>query len=194
MQDFFNPTSIAIVGASENTSKLGNVILKNLIRGGFKGKIYPVNPNSTEIYGLEVYKKVSDIKGKVDIVCVVIPSQHVLNLVKDCAKKKIKGLVIISAGFSETGMEGKLLEHKVKIVAQKHKIRILGPNCLGFINKQNSINLSFAADKPLKGNVGFFSQSGAFCTAMLDMSIPKNLGFSHFVSIGNKHLLYLTLF
>ncbi len=186
MKNFFNPSSIAIVGASENTSKLGNVVLKNLIRGGFKGKIYPVNPTATEIYGTKVYKKVSDIKDNVDIVCVVIPSQHVLALVKDCAKKKVRGLVIISAGFSETGMEGKLLEHKVKIIAQKHNIRILGPNCLGFINKHNDINLSFAADKPLKGNVGFFSQSGAFCTAMLDMSIPKNLGFSHFISIGNK--------
>lgn len=186
MKEFFKPQSIAVVGASENTGKLGNVILKNLIRSNYKGKIYPVNPKATEIYGIKVYKKVSAIKGKIDIVCVVIPSKHVLELVKDCTKKKVKGLVIISAGFSETGMEGKLLEHKIKIIAEKHKIRILGPNCLGFINKLDNINLSFAADRPLKGNVGFFSQSGAFCTAMLDMSIPKNLGFSHFISIGNK--------
>lgn len=186
MEKFFNPTSIAVVGASENTNKLGNVVLRNILRGGFKGKVYPVNPKSREILGLEVYKKVSLIKAKVDIVCIVVPSEHVLEIVKDCTKKKVKGLVIISAGFSEIGPEGKLLEQKIQIIAKKHNIRILGPNCLGFINKQDSLNLSFAADKPFKGNVGFFSQSGAFCTAMLDMSIPKNLGFSHFVSIGNK--------
>ena len=186
MEKIFNPSSIAIVGASEKTDKLGSVILKNVIRSGFSGKIYPINPNSTEILGLKTYKKVSDIKGKVDVVCIVVPSRYVLDVVKDCTKKKIEGLVVISAGFSEIGPEGKLLEQKVQIIANKHNIRVLGPNCLGFINKHNSLNLSFAADKPLKGNIGFFSQSGAFCTAMLDMSIPKNLGFSHFVSIGNK--------
>ena len=186
MEKFFNPSSVAIVGASANSDKLGHVILKNVIRGGFQGKIYPVNPKADEILGLKVYKKVSDIKSKVDIVCIVVPSNQVLDVVKDCTKKKIQGLVIISAGFSEIGPEGKLLEQKVQIIANKHNIRVLGPNCLGFINKHSNLNLSFAADSPVKGNIGFFSQSGAFCTAMLDMSIPKNLGFSHFVSVGNK--------
>ncbi len=186
MEKFLNPTSIAVVGASEKTEKLGSVILKNILHSGFTGKIYPVNPNSPEILGLKTYKKVSDIKSKVDVVCIAVPAKHVLDIVKDCTKKKIKGLVIISAGFSEIGAEGKLLEQKVQIIANKNNIRVLGPNCLGFINKHNNLNLSFAADKPLKGNIAFFSQSGAFCTAMLDMSIPKNLGFSHFVSIGNK--------
>jgi len=186
MEKFFNPKSIAVVGASEKTDKLGTVILKNVIQSGFGGKIYPINPKSREILGFKAYKKVSDIKAKVDVVCIVIPSENVLEVVKDCTKKKIQGLVIISAGFSEIGPEGKLLEQKIQIITKKHNIRILGPNCLGFINKHNSLNLSFASDKPLKGNVAFFSQSGAFCTAMLDMSIPKNLGFSHFVSIGNK--------
>jgi len=189
MEKFFNPTSVAVVGASEKAEKLGGVILKNIIRSSYQGKIYPVNPNSTEIFGLKTYKKVSEINSTVDVVCIVVPSKYVLDVVKDCTKKKIQGLVIISAGFSEIGPEGKLLEQKVQIIANKHNIRVLGPNCLGFINKHNNLNLSFAADKPLKGNIGFFSQSGAFCTAMLDMSIPKNLGFSHFVSIGNKSFL-----
>ncbi len=186
MKDILNPKSIAIVGASQDSKKLGSVILKNVLTSGFKGKIYPVNPKRKEIRGLKVFKKVSDIKEKVDVVCIVVPAKHVLDVVKDCTKKNIKGLVIISAGFGEIGMEGRLLEHKIKVVAQKNNMRILGPNCLGFINKHHNLNLSFAADKPLKGNVGFMSQSGAFCTAMLDMSIPKNLGFSHFISIGNK--------
>lgn len=186
MEKFFNPSSIAIVGASEKTDKLGNVIQRNLIDSGYKGKIYPVNPKSKEILGFKAYTKVSKIKGKVDVVCIAIPSSKILEVVKDCVKKNIKGMVIISAGFSEVGAEGKLLEHKVQIIAKKHRIRILGPNCLGFINKHSKTNLSFAADKPIKGNIAFFSQSGAFCTAMLDMSIPKNLGFSHFISVGNK--------
>ncbi len=186
MQKILNPQSIAVVGASEDTKKLGSVILRNVLNSGFKGKVYPVNPKSKEIKGLKVFKQVSDIKERVDVVCIVVPAKHVLDVVKDCSKKRVKGLVIISAGFGEIGEEGRLLEYKIKVVAEKNNIRILGPNCLGFINKHHNLNLSFAADKPLKGNVGFMSQSGAFCTAMLDMSIPKNLGFSHFVSIGNK--------
>lgn len=186
MQKILNPKSIAIVGASEDSKKLGSVILRNVLLSGFKGKVYPINPKSKEIRGLKVYKKVSDIKESVDVVCIVIPAKYVLDVVKDCSKKRVKGLVIISAGFGEIGEEGRLLEYKIKVLAEKNNMRILGPNCLGFINKHQNLNLSFAADKPLKGNVGFMSQSGAFCTAMLDMSIPKNLGFSHFVSIGNK--------
>lgn len=186
MTDFFKPKSIAVVGASQDSKKLGNVILKNILNGRFEGKVFPVNPKSSEILGLKVHKKVSDIKEKVDIVCIVVPSEFVLDVVKDCTKKNIKGIVVISAGFGEVNEEGRLLEHKIKVVAKKHRIRILGPNCLGFINKHENLNLSFAADKPLKGDIAFFSQSGAFCTAMLDMSIPKNLGFSHFISVGNK--------
>jgi acetate---CoA ligase (ADP-forming) len=186
MKDFFYPKSIAIVGTSENPEKLGTMILNNLLKGGFEGEVYPINKKSKEISGLKVHKKVSDIPKKVDLVCIVVPALHVLNVVRDCAKKKVKGIVIISAGFKETGKEGKILEGKITAIAKKYKIRILGPNCLGFINNFNKTNLSFAANKPLKGNIAFFSQSGAFCTAILDMSIPKNLGFSYFVSIGNK--------
>ncbi len=186
MEEFFNPTSIAIVGASENPEKLGNVILKNILKGNYTGKIYPVNSSSENIEGLKTYKKVSDIKQKVDLVCIVIPAKYVLDVVKDCVKKKVKGIVIISAGFGEVGAEGKMMEQKIEIIARKNNIRVLGPNCLGFINNMSDINVSFAADRPVKGNIAFFSQSGAFCTAMLDMSVPKNLGFSHFVSIGNK--------
>lgn len=180
------PQSVAIIGASENPTKLGSIILNNLIRGGFKGKIYPVNPNYPTISGMKAYKKVSDINGSVEVVCIVIPAEYVLDAVKDCAKKKVKGLVIISAGFREIGPEGDLLEKQIKIIAYKNKMRILGPNCLGYISRLNNTNVSFAAANPLKGNIAFMSQSGAFCTALLDMSIPKNLGFSHFISLGNK--------
>ncbi len=186
MKDFFYPKSIAIIGASENPEKLGSMILNNVLNGGFEGEVYPINRKSKEIAGLKVYKKVSEIPGKVDLACFVIPASQVLNTMRDCVKKKVKGVVIISAGFKETGKEGKILEGKVLAIAKKHKIRLLGPNCLGFINNFNKTNLSFAANKPLKGDIAFFSQSGAFCTAILDMSIPQNLGFSYFVSVGNK--------
>ncbi len=186
MQKILNPKSIAIVGASTDPTKLGSLILNNVIRGGFQGKIYPVNPNTKTIAGLTTYKNVSDIPQKVDVACIVVPAKHVTSVMKDCAKKKVKGVVIISAGFGEVGEEGKKLEDKIINIANKNNIRILGPNCLGFINNTNKTNLSFASMKPLKGDIAFMSQSGAFCTAMLDMSIPKNLGFSYFVSIGNK--------
>jgi len=182
----FNPKSVAVVGVSSDPSKLGSVVFTNMISAGYQGKLYPVNPKYNEIFNNKCYAKVSDIPEDVDVVCIVVPPQFVKDVLEDSGNKGVKGAVIITAGFGETGDEGKKLENEILETAKKHNIRILGPNCLGSINTLNKINLSFAATNAIEGNIAFLSQSGAFCTAMLDMSLESNLGFSHLVSIGNK--------
>jgi len=182
----FNPKSIAIVGVSEDPAKLGSVILSNLTEAKYRGEIYPVNPKYKELFGFKTYAKVSDIKEDVDCVVIVIPAGLVPEVLEDCGKKKVKAAIVISAGFKEVGPVGEELEKRLSDIARKYNIRIMGPNCLGQIVPKYKVNLSFAASHPLEGDVAFLSQSGAFCTAILDMSLDKNLGFSHFVSFGNK--------
>lgn len=182
----FNPKSIAIVGVSEDPAKLGSVILSNLTEAKYKGEIYPVNPKYKELFGFKTYGKVSDIKDDVDCAVIVIPAGLVPEILEDCGKKKVKSVIVISAGFKEVGPVGEELEKRLADIARKYNIRIMGPNCLGQIVPKYKVNLSFAASHPLEGDVAFLSQSGAFCTAILDMSLDKNLGFSHFVSFGNK--------
>ncbi len=182
----FNPNSIAIVGVSQDPTKLGSVLLSNLVEAGFKGKIYPVNPKYENLFGYKTYAKVSDIPEELDLVCIVIPPQFVKDALIDAGEKKVKGVVIITAGFKEIGAEGQQMEKELKEIAAKYNIRVLGPNCLGAIIPKSGINISFAASQPFQGDIAFFSQSGAFCTAILDMSLEKNVGFSHLVSYGNK--------
>jgi acetyltransferase len=186
LEFLFNPKSIAIVGVSEDPTKLGSVLLSNLVDAKYEGKIYPVNPKHTQLYGFKTYSSVSQIPEVVDLVCIVVPAQFVKDILEDSGKKGVQGAVIISAGFSELGNEGAKIEEELYQISQKYNIRILGPNCLGAIVPSNNINVSFAASRPADGNIAFFSQSGAFCTAMLDMSLEKNVGFSHFISFGNK--------
>lgn len=181
-----SPRSIAIVGASTDTEKIGSVILKNLIKDGYNGRIYPINPKYEEIQGRQSYPDILSVKELIDTVCIAIPYQYVENIVDQCITKHVKTVVIITAGFKETGPEGKAMEERI---AQKLKIadiRLLGPNCLGYINNEAKINLSFARENPGEGNIAFISQSGAFCTAILDMACEKHLGFSHIISLGNK--------
>ncbi len=182
----FKPNSVAVVGVSNDPTKLGSVILSNIIDAGFKGKLYPVNPKYDELFGYKTYKKISDIPGKVDLICVAIPAPFVADTLRDAGKKKVKAAIIITAGFREIGGDGVKMEQEIKEVAKKAGIRLMGPNCLGMINPSANINASFAASYPQDGNIAFLSQSGAFCTAVLDMSLEKQVGFSHFVSLGNK--------
>lgn len=182
----FKPKSVAIVGVSEDPVKLGSVLLSNLIKAGYDGKIYPVNPKYQKLMDLKVYPSISDIPEDIDLVCIVVPPQFVISLIEESGKKNVKGVVIITAGFKEIGKEGIEMEKEIINAAKKNNIRILGPNCLGAIIPKSKVNVSFAASKPKDGNIAFLSQSGAFCTAILDMSLEKNLGFSHFISYGNK--------
>ncbi len=182
----FNPRSIAVIGASATKGKLGNDVLRNLIESGFKGRIYPVNPRGGEILGLKVYRSVSDIPNHVDMGVIVIPANHVLTSVEECGNKGVKALVIITAGFKEIGHEGQEIEKKLVELAEKYEMVLQGPNCLGIINTNVPYNASFSAGTPRKGKIAFASQSGALMTGILDWSLMEKIGFSKFVSLGNK--------
>ena len=186
LDKFFEPRSVAVIGASREAGKIGNDVLRNLIQYGYKGKLYPINPKSDEIMELPCYKSVKDVPGEVDLAVICIPAKFALEAVRDCAAKKVPAVVIITAGFKEMGREGAELERQVVEVAASSGMRIVGPNCLGVINTATSLNASFAAGMPERGDIAFLSQSGAFGTAVLDWAIGEKIGFSKFVSVGNK--------
>ena len=182
----FNPKSIALVGASRDADSLGHDILENVKKLGFKGKIYPVNLKAKQIMGLKCYKSVLEIRGKVDLAVIMVPGKFVKLVLEECGKKKIKGVVIISAGFKETGKEGLKEEQELQKIAKKHKIKIIGPNCLGILNPHIKMNASFAEGMPNAGSVGLVSQSGAMAVAIMDWAYQSKIGFSKIISIGNK--------
>ena len=186
LEAIFNPKSVAIIGASRTPGKVGYVLTKNMIDSGYDGEIYPINPNAEEILGLKAYPSVMDVPGNVDLAVIAIPSAYVLMVAEECGEKGVKALVVISAGFKETGHEGALLERQLVAVGEKYGMRIQGPNCLGLINTAVPINLSFAAGMPRRGRIGFISQSGALGTAVLDWVLQQDIGFHSFISLGNK--------
>jgi len=185
-EEIFSPKSIAVVGASINPRRIGSVMMQNLVNDGYEGQIYPVNPKYQEILGRKSYPDVLSIEEPVDQACIAIPAEAVEKVVDQCIEKKVKSIVIISAGFKETGKEGENLEKRIAGKIRKAGIRLLGPNCLGYINNKEGVNLSFARKNPGNGSTAFISQSGAFCCAVLDMAKADGFGFSHIVSIGNK--------
>lgn len=189
LTNLFYPKSVAVVGASNTPGKVGYAIVKNLLDSNFNGKIFPVNLKEKEVQGLLAYQSVLKIKEKVDLAIIVVPSIFVPQVIENCAKKKIKNAVIITAGFSETGEEGKILEEKIKIIVDKNKMNVVGPNTLGIINSENGLNASFSATFPREGQIAIVSQSGAICTAILDWARQEKIGFSKFISTGNKSFL-----
>lgn len=182
----FNPKAIAVIGASDDPKKVGHAVLNNLIKFNYKGRLYPINPKTPEILGLKTYQKLSDTEDKIDLAVIIIPARFVPEALMDCARAGIQAAVIISAGFKEAGHEGILLEEKIKQIGKEHNIRILGPNCLGIINTVNDMNATFAGGMLPKGRTAFFSQSGALGIAILDWAIGNKMGFSKFISLGNK--------
>ena len=182
----FKPQSVAVVGASTKPNTVGNDLLRNLVRDKFIGKIYPVNPKAEELHGLKVYPTLGDIPGNVDLAILVLPAQAILGIIGEAKAKGVKGLVCISAGFKESGPEGAEREKELTRLVREAGIPLIGPNCLGVINPAVNLNASFAAKIALKGSLGFISQSGAFCTSVLDYAEARNIGFSKFVSFGNK--------
>jgi len=186
MDNFFRPGSIAIVGASGSVGKVGYAVMENLTRFGYKGKIFPVNPSRKTLWRLPCYKTVLDIPEKVDLAVLIVPARFILEVVDQCGKKGIKAAIVITAGFKEAGGGGAKLEQEFVDHGKKIGMRIMGPNCLGLINTDASLNASFAHGMPIPGKIAFLSQSGAFCTAVLDWALGSNVGFSKFVSLGNK--------
>jgi acetyl coenzyme A synthetase (ADP forming)-like protein len=183
---FFNPRAVAIIGASRTPDKLGFSVLQNVIQHGFQGAVYPVNPKADEILGLRCYPSVLVVPGSIDLVVISIPAEQVARALIECGEKGVKGVIIISAGFRESGREGRRRENEIVGIAKRYAMRLLGPNCLGIIDTVSSLNASFAAGMPDKGTIGFMSQSGALCTSILDMALSEQVGFSRFVSLGNK--------
>ncbi|MDD4335446.1 MAG: CoA-binding protein, partial [Desulfotomaculaceae bacterium] len=182
----FNPKSVAIIGASKSPGKIGNVIVKNMINCGYNGKILPVNPRESEIEGLQCYPSVDKIPEAAEMAVLSVPAVKSLEIAEVCGKQGFKYLVVITAGFKETGKEGLALERKLLEICRKHQMRMLGPNCVGVMDTHAPINASFAAGFPLPGEIAFISQSGAMVLSILDWSYKVGLGFSKFVSLGNK--------
>lgn len=183
----FYPKSIAIIGASTHVGTVGNSVVKNLAEQGYSGPIYPVNPKADTLYGLKCYKDVSEIDKEIEMAIIAIPAAAVPGVLEQCGKKGVKALIIISAGFREVGQVD--LENEVRDICVKYDMALIGPNCLGVINPEMRMNASFAVNVPDMGDVAFISQSGALCTAVLDYAQYLGIGFSKFVSIGNKACL-----
>jgi len=185
LDNLFNPKSIAIIGASSEKGKVGNLIAKNILSFGYGGKVFLVNPKRKNILGQKCYSDISEIKEKIDLAIIVIPAKLVNEIIEKSADK-IKNFIIISAGFSEIGKEGRKREKELKKIVEKNNLKILGPNCLGFIDTKINLNASFAGDMPQKGNICLISQSGALAVAFMDIAQKENLGFSQVISVGNK--------
>jgi acetyltransferase len=185
MKFFFEPTSVAVVGASANPQKDGNIILQNVI-ASFHGQIYPVNPSGGEICGLKAYASLLDIPGEVDLVIIIVPAKIVPSVVEDCAKKHVKGIVIEAMGFGEVGAEGKKMQDKIVEVAKANGIRVIGPNCSGIVSK-DLVTSFFKIRDVSDGNVAFMGQSGLLAAGMAsDIVTNKTLDIRKFCSIGNK--------
>ncbi|MFZ2189130.1 MAG: acetate--CoA ligase family protein [Candidatus Moraniibacteriota bacterium] len=185
LEKLFNPQSIAIVGASQEVGKVGTVIAKNILELGYAGKVFLVNPKYDQISNTKCYHKLTDVEGEVDLVIMAIPAKFVVSEIRENVSKT-KNFVIISAGFSEMGEEGKLREAELLQLAKENDLNILGPNCLGFIIPKLKLNASFASGLPEAGNIAFVTQSGALAVALTDLAKAEKIYFSKIVSIGNK--------
>ncbi len=183
LDPIFYPRSIAVIGASNNEIKWGGRILRNIL-SSFPGKVYPVNPGETSVQGLDSYPSVLDIPGEVEMAMIIVPVQFVLSVVEECGKKGVKGLIVVSAGFSETGnME---LENELLSMVRKYGMRMIGPNTLGIVNEPASLNASIIGRLPRPGSISFITQSGSLGLALAEWTIDTGIGLSKVISTGNK--------
>jgi acetyl coenzyme A synthetase (ADP forming)-like protein len=183
----FAPKSIAVIGASDNPSKLGNTILKNLVDGGYGKKIYPVNPKHKKLLGLKCYRRIDDIRGKVELAIFAIPARFVPDVAESCGKKEVKGIVVLSAGFGEVGEVE--LEKRLGEIVLKYNMAMIGPNCLGVMNPKKRVDSIFFPfykfERPKVGGISLITQSGAVGSCVADLAAYYDVGFSKFVSYGN---------
>lgn len=181
----FNPGAIAVIGASEKAGSVGSTLMFNLVQSGFHGNLFPVNPRHRTIHGLKTLPSILTAEYSIDLAVIATPIETVPSIVKECVQKGVKGAIIVSAGGKEAGAKGREIEAQIATYAREGGLRIIGPNCLGIVCPQRNLNASFVAHMPYKGNLAFISQSGAICSAILDLSMQEGFGFSHFVSIGS---------
>ena len=188
LETLFTPASVAVVGASSRAGSVGRAVFENILGGGYTGTIYPVNTKAKSVCSVRAYPTLADIPDRVDMAVIIVPAASVPGVAREAAAAGVKGLAVITAGFRETGADGRKLEEELVAVCSKNNMRLVGPNCLGIINTDPEIglNASFARKRANPGNIAFISQSGALCTAVLDFAAKKNIGFSKFISVGNK--------
>jgi acetyltransferase len=185
IERMLNPSTVALIGATEREGSVGQAIMKNILLGKDRRKIYPVNPKREEVMGIKCYPSISDVPEHVDLAIIATPSKTVPGIVEECGKAGVNGCVIISAGFREIGEEGLKLEEEIKQIRSKYDLRILGPNCLGFIRPHLGLNATFLRDNPEPGSIAFISQSGALGAAILNWAVNAHIGFSFFASLGS---------
>ncbi|HHW15071.1 MAG TPA: CoA-binding protein [Firmicutes bacterium] len=186
LSSFFAPAAVAVIGASNTPGKVGYSLVKNLRESGYRGKVFPINPKEAEIQGYRCFPSIAAVGERADLAVVSIPAAHVLQAARECAAAGVKHLIVITAGFKETGAEGSKLERELVELCRDSGMSLLGPNCLGMMDTHTPLNASFAGTFPRKGEIAFVSQSGAICSAILDWSLERGIGFSKFISLGNK--------
>ncbi len=185
LDSIFNPRRIALIGVTINPQSVGGRVLANLVGGGFRGVVYPINEESEAVMGVPCYPSLEALPKTPDLAVICTPAERVPGAVRQCGEAGVGGVIIMSAGFKETGEAGRRLEEEIARERERFGMRIIGPNCLGIIVPGQNLNVSFAGATPRAGSVAFISQSGALCTSVLDWAIERRIGFSHFVSIGN---------
>jgi len=184
LETFFKPKSIAVVGASKDTRKIGNAALKNILISDYECKLYPINPHEKKILGLKCYKRITDVPGKIELVLISVPAKIVPSILKDCKDKNVKNVIIISSGFSEIGNDG--LEKELENIIKDTDMNVLGPNVMGYKNASVGLDASFVYGTPKKGNVSLISQSGALGIGMIYLANNEYMGVSKIIGVGNK--------
>ena len=180
----FEARSLAVVGASEREGSIGAVLVRNLLDANYKGSLYAVNPNRQTVFGLTCYESVEKVPQRLDLAVVATPAEAVTGVIDSCGRAGTRSAVVLSAGFAETGPKGVKLERDLLKIARHHRVRLIGPNCLGIMRPELGLNATFARGQALPGSLGLVSQSGALCTAMLDWARPNGIGFSSVISVG----------
>ena len=180
LESVISPKTVAVIGASNKEGSVGNAVMRNILSGGYNGRTYPVSLTSSMVLGLQCYRSVLQVPGPVDLAVIFVPSKAVSHVLEECGKKGVSGAVVISAGFKESGTEGRHLEEEIVKIAKGYGMRLVGPNCVGLINSapEVSMNASFTKRMPKSGMVSLISQSGEICGAMLEYARSKGLGFS----------------
>ncbi|MDD5147919.1 MAG: acetate--CoA ligase family protein [Candidatus ainarchaeum sp.] len=184
LEKMFDPKSIAVIGASDHQDSVGQALMKNLVGNGFSGSIYPINPNRKNVSGIHSYRSIAQVPEKIDLAIIATPSFTVPRIARQCVKAGVKSIIVISSGFSETGKKGAALEKELARAIEGTGVRLLGPNCLGYIRPDKKINASFAIRNALPGKLALISQSGALCSGILDWAQKEKVGFKYFISIG----------
>jgi acetyltransferase len=184
LNPLLQPRSVGVIGASEREGSLGNVIMRNILDGGFKGRVFAINPNHEKVLDVPCFKSVEDVPHRLDLVVIALRSEKVPAIIDSCGRAGVRAAIVLTAGFAEAGARGELLQRQVVESARRYKIRLLGPNCLGIMRPSLGLNATFAHATALPGSIGLISQSGALCAAILDWAKPNNVGFSNVVSLG----------